>query len=76
MNHLRQKLAGLCAALMLTAAGGLHAAIPANGGYQLVNRATGLALDNYSLATNGDPVRQYPETRPNNTTSMARAVSR
>ncbi len=61
MNTVRHKLAA-CAALVLAMAGGLQAAIPANGGYQLVNRATGMALDNYSLTANGDPVRQYPET--------------
>jgi hypothetical protein len=46
----------------VTLAGSVSAAIPANGQYQLVNRATGLALDNYSLTANGSPVRQYPET--------------
>ena len=62
MNLLRQKFAALCAALTMVAAGGLQAAIPANGRYQLVNRATGMAIDNYSLTANGSPVRQYPET--------------
>lgn len=58
----RTRFAALCAAFLSLAASALQAAIPADGGYQLVNRATGLGLDNYSLTVNGDPVRQHPET--------------
>ena len=49
-----------CAAVLISA-GSASAAIPANGQYQIVNRATGMAIDNYSLTTWGDPVRQYTQ---------------
>lgn len=61
MNTVRHKLAA-CAALVLAMAGGLQAAIPANGGYYLVNRATGKLLDSYGSTVNGDPCKQYDES--------------
>jgi len=38
-----------------------QAALPANGSYVLVNRASGKALDGYGLTANGSMVSQYDE---------------
>ena len=61
MKSVRSKLAA-CAALMLAVAAGLQAAIPATGGYYLVNRATGKVLDSYGSTINGDPCKQHDES--------------
>ncbi|MBW8782593.1 MAG: RICIN domain-containing protein [Verrucomicrobia bacterium] len=60
-TNIQSSFLGACAALLLAAASA-SAAIPANGTYNLVNRATGKYLDSYSSATNGDPARQYDQS--------------
>jgi len=58
------KLSLIFAALAALAAGNVAtAAIPANGTYAIVNRATGKLLDSYGSQTGGDPARQYDKTR-------------
>lgn len=53
------QLLSTCAAVLLGAVNMAQAAIPANGNYTIVNRATGKVLDNWSATVNADPVRQY-----------------
>jgi len=49
------------ATLLLIATSAI-AAIPANGTYYLVNRATGMYLDSYGSTANGSGARQYTYT--------------
>ena len=47
------------ASALLALAGPSFAAVPANGTYFIVNRATGMYLDSYSASNDGAPARQH-----------------
>jgi hypothetical protein len=49
-------------AALLALAGIANAAVPPNGAYLIVNRATGKLLDTYASTVNGAPARQYDKS--------------